>query len=67
MTKKEFIEYVKEVRYAIDHQLGQIDVDYSIDEPNETTSKLEGFAKAAMREALEQWATETIEEADEYV
>jgi len=67
MSKEEFISYVKEVRDAIDHQLGFIDVDNSIDEPNETTSTLELFAKRAMREALEQWATETIEEADEYV
>jgi len=67
VSKEEFIEYVKEVRDAIDHQFGNIDVSYSLDEENETTVTLEMFAKRAMREALEQWATETIEEADEYV
>jgi len=67
MSKEEFVGYVKEVRDAIDHQFGNIDVFYSLDEENETTIKLEKFAKRAMREALEQWATETIEEADEYV
>lgn len=67
MSREEFIEAVKTARHSLDSAIDGVYASHYIDKPSGLDFAVWEYARKAMREALEEWATEAIEEADEYV